>query len=128
MLYCSVEEAWGNYLNSNENENYQNDEDNKNNKTNLKSEKTNKEDLKKIVENFTESISEKNNISETDCNKIIKHVMKCKKCQKKLKEMLTPKLISLLKNLLEDYRDLFVLLLVGISILLFFNLVSNISN
>lgn len=126
MLYCSVEEAWGNYINSNEN--HQNEEYNKNDKTNIKSPKNNKKDIKKVVENFTESISEKNNLSETDCNKIIKHVMKCKKCQRKLKEMLTPKLISLLKNLLEDYRDLFVLLLVGISILLFFNLVSNISN
>jgi hypothetical protein len=126
MLYCSIDEAWGNYFNIND-EKPNNDKSEKNEKSDKPS-NNNKKDLKKIVENFTESINEEQILSEEDCGKIIKHVMKCKKCQKKLKEMLTPKLISLLKNLLEDYRDLFVLLLVGISILLFFNLVSNLSN
>ncbi|ULY68614.1 hypothetical protein [Chlorella virus XW01] len=121
MIYCSIEEAWGNYHQekSKESEIEKNKE-----KINI----DNKKNIKKVVEKFTESITEEHKVSEDECGKIIKHVMKCKKCQKKLKDMLTPKLISILKNLLEDYRDLFVLLLVGISILLFFNLVSNISN
>jgi hypothetical protein len=128
MLYCSIEEAWGNYNQDKHKELEINKEtkDNKNVKKNIKNLAENL--VENLVENFTESVTEDHKLSEEDCNKIIKHVMKCKKCQKKLKEMLTPKLISILKNLLEDYRDLFVLLLVGISILLFFNLVSNISN
>jgi hypothetical protein len=119
MLYCSIEEAWGTYIQEKKDININNTENNK-------TQNNNKKDIK-IVENFTDSENHEK-LSEEDCSKIIKHVMKCKKCQKRLKEMLTPKLISILKNLLEDYRDLFVLLLVGISILLFFNLVSNISN
>ena len=128
MLYCSIEEAWGNYNQDKYKELEINKEtkDDKNVKKNIKNLAENL--VENLVENFTESATEDHKLSEEDCNKIIKHVMKCRKCQKKLKEMLTPKLISILKNLLEDYRDLFVLLLVGISILLFFNLVSNISN
>jgi uncharacterized membrane-anchored protein YjiN (DUF445 family) len=126
MLYCSIEEAWGNYTQEKEVINQNNNNQTDNNQTD-NNHQNNKKVIKNLIENFTESITEEK-LSDENCSKIIKHVMKCKKCQKKLKEMLTPKLISILKNLLEDYRDLFVLLLVGISILLFFNLVSNISN
>ncbi len=114
MIYCSLDEAWGKKNNNYENENFRNIK-----KKNIKK--------KKIIENFTESIKERKSLSDIDCKKIMKHIMKCPKCYKKLREKFRPKILCLLKDIVEEYKEMIVLILIGIFIILFFNLISNIN-
>lgn len=113
MIYCSLDEAWGKKIN-NYHEKFTNIQKNIKKK-------------KKIIENFTESIKEEKSLSEINCKKIMKHIMKCPKCYKKLREKFRPKILCILKDMVEEYREMIVLILVGISIMLFFNLVNNLN-
>ena len=109
MLYCSIDEAWG---------------------TNKISSliKNKKKYKKKIIESFTETVKDEKELSEIDCKRIIKHVMKCKKCYRKLQLKFRPKLLGLLHDIIDEYREIIVLVLMGIFLMLFFNLVNNLSN
>ena len=108
MLYCSIDEAWGS-----------------NNISPLIKKKKYK---KKIIENFTETVKETNELSDINCKKIINHVMKCKKCYKKLQHKFRPKILGLLHDIIDEYREMIVLVLIGLFLMLFFNLINNLLN
>jgi len=107
MLYCSIDEAWG--IN------------------NISKYKHIKKYKKKVIENFTESVKEKKEISDYDCKKIMKHITKCPKCYRKLSNKFKPKLLYLLHDILDEYREMIVLILMGIFLMTFFNLINNLS-
>lgn len=108
MLYCSIDEAWG--------------------MNNISKHVHKKKYKKKIIENFTESVKEVKELSDIDCKKIMKHIMKCPKCYKKLSKKFRPKLLFLLHNIIDEYREMIILILMGIFLMIFFNLINNISN
>ena len=70
-----------------------------------------------LIETFTESIKDKKN-----CGRLVNHIMKCKKCRDKLRAKFRPPLVSKLNNLFDDNKDIFVLILIGFAILIFFKL------
>lgn len=60
-----------------------------------------------------------------DCDNFLKHVRNCRKCHNKVKNYFKPKLVENFQDIIEDNKDTIVLILIGISILLFFNLINN---
>ena len=56
----------------------------------------------------------------------LSHIKKCKKCQRKLRNQFRPRLVEKLEFLFEDYREVIVLILLGISFMVFINLVQNV--
>lgn len=118
MNYCSLKDAWSN-----------NDHISKQFK-----EYMNPYLLEKNVENFANE--EANIIKRTkeervctniDCDDIVNHIKKCKRCYKKVKILMKSKILFNLEDLVNDNRDTIILILIGISIILFFNLVNNIT-
>jgi len=153
MNYCSLEDAWGNsnrmcsqytnYMDEKKNNN------NNNNNTlspscamndyNSKPESLIKQNVEKytdisyktpytyqnkILQNtprqYDDHIDELNN-----CDDFIKHIRSCKRCHNKIKYYFKPKIVENIQNIIEDNKDTIVLILIGISILLFFNLIHN---
>lgn len=144
MNYCSLEDAWGggNQISSQYN-NYMVEKNYK--KTPQLAEKKN-ENFKN--ENFTENFTntQTNTISHQnshqidksssndfnhysdelyDCDSFINHIRNCRKCNNRMKNYFRPRLVEKFHNIVEDNKDTIVLILIGISILLFFNLLIN---
>lgn len=71
-----------------------------------------------LIETFTESVKDKKN-----CNKLVNHIMKCKKCRDKLRRKFRPPLVKKINILFDDNKDLLVLILVGFAILIFLKLI-----
>ena len=144
MNYCSLEDAWGGKCNqiSNQYKNYMTE----NNYTQPTQQNTN------INTPIQKTFSEKNNKVETfdntlkqhitqttkltknddhhldelyDCDSFLNHVRNCRKCHNKMRTFFKPKIIENFQDIIEDNRDTIVLILIGISILLFFNLINN---
>ena len=119
-MYCSLEEAWGNnsiskFYDDNKIKQLKND---------------------RVIEHFTdESINNMDGITISDCdekiNKIFKHISKCEKCQKKLYKKLKKKfgssenLTDKLKEIINNNNEIIVVILLGICILVFLNLVKS---
>jgi len=66
------------------------------------------------------------------CNEIMNHLRHCRTCYNKMKqnflrEPFRPSLTEHFEDLIDDNRDSIVLILVGISILLFINLINNVT-
>lgn len=130
MNYCSLQDAWGN--NHSIGKQYKKYMVAKQDKT-IES-FTDVEDTK---EEFKEEVKEKpieqkriviqKPCSVTDCNDIISHIKHCKKCQKKMKYLFKPKILDNVNEMIDDNKDVIVLILFGISIALFFKLVNNIT-
>jgi len=55
------------------------------------------------------------------------HVKSCRKCYNKMRNQFKPHIIEKFQCLIDDNRDTIVIILAGISILLFFNLINNIT-
>lgn len=67
-----------------------------------------------------------NNFHElVDCDNFLNHIHTCKKCHNKVKNYFKPKIVENIQDIVEDNKDTIVLILIGISILLFFNLINN---
>lgn len=113
MNYCSLKDAWSN-----------NDYISKQFK-----EYMNPYLLEKNVEKFIneEAPREERVCSNINCDDIITHIKKCKKCNKKIKSLLKSKILFNLEDLVNDNRDTIIIILIGISIILFFNLINNIT-
>jgi len=149
MEYCSINEAWGQDKITNQYKKYQNSEKSVEHfepidpTTNSYSDinhtpterLTYQKDLKKKRKKYSKHITESEVFHTTDtmssilsrkCSKLITHISKCKKCKRKLRNKFRPKLIEKLEYLFEDYREVFVLILLGISLLVFINLVQSI--
>ena len=128
MNYCSIEDAWGKAnIPSNQFNQYM---DNKFSET--KSCKTNKK-----VENFSETKkkSPKRVINYDDdyeeaygCNNFFDHIKTCRQCYMRVQNQFgRPHLIENFQEMVDSNKDTIVLILVGIFILLFFNLINNIT-
>lgn len=132
MNYCSIEDAWGsgNYASNQikeymsntgfDNTGFSNNEpvkiDNPSKSNCYPSPKTN------------QGVKTNNKINElNDCDLFILHVQNCKKCYNKMRNQFKPQLIEKFQNIIDENRDSIVLILIGISILLFFNLINNIT-
>jgi hypothetical protein len=146
MNYCSIEDAWGSKCNqiSNQYKNYMVDKnytepEPMETNQNIKIPKNNIQ-LEKNIESFNNTNI--NAISNTkkfkimddndhhldelyDCNSFITHMRNCRKCHNKMRNYFRPKLVENFQDIIEDNRDTIVLILMGISILLFFNLINN---
>ena len=123
MNYCTVQEAWGqeNYI-SNQYKNFNN---NNNKKTiekfsNNKNKKVNNVKNQKRLEKFT-------NNHKSNCNNFSTHLKTCRTCQNKMREQFRPKILENFEDIIQTNRDIIVLILIGMCVLIFFNLLSNIS-
>jgi len=107
MNYCSIKDAWGqNEYITNQFKKYDNP------------------DSKKTLETFS---TENNHPKISNCKDFISHLNKCKKCQHILRDKYRPKILEKFSDIIETNKDVIVLILVGICIMLFFNLVNNIT-
>jgi len=150
MNYCSIEDAWGTTnCASKQFKEYMANISSDDDKPNLNIDKT--------IEHFSDIepkkevvIKEKNNrlqryhmgqnldkvktfdfdngIDElVNCNDFLIHVRNCRKCYNKMKNQFKPQIIENFQEIINENRDTIVLILIGISILLFFNLINNIT-
>ena len=90
----------------------------------------------RVIEPFTEeSINQTECTTISDCdeqiNKIFKHISKCEKCQKKLYKKLNKKfgntnnLVEKFREIINNNNEIIVVVLLGICILIFLNLVKS---
>lgn len=135
MNYCSIEDAWGiSNCASNQFKEYM---------VNISSDNKVQNDLDTNIEHFTEPKPEKikkeikkrvkvydldNRIDElNNCDSFILHVRNCRKCYNRMRNQFKPQLIENFQGIIDENRDTIVLILIGISILLFFNLINNVT-
>jgi len=142
MQFCTLDEAWGNnkeYFTNNENDNENKNKMEQKN-LDLSSDSTEKEKenfvaLKKLpkkiyynateeslLENFTDTINDKR-----ERDKLIQKVLKSRRCRDVLRKKFRPNLINKLILILDDYRDVIVLVLIGFCIVIFLNMLYNIN-
>lgn len=115
MHYCSLEDAWGsNNISDKYTEYMTNNNSNNSNETNEQ------------IQNEKIQIDYHSNNNLT-CNDIFLHIKTCEKCQNKLKDEYRPKILYSIKKLIDNNNDIIILILVGISILVFFNLINNLT-
>jgi hypothetical protein len=121
MNYCSIEDAWGK----------NNCVSNQYNKNTIDSSNNQFYKNEKIIENFVESKEQKKThlkIDELhDCEDFLLHIKNCRKCYNKMRHLFKPQLVDKIQIIIDENRDTIVLILIGISILLFFNLINNIT-
>jgi hypothetical protein len=113
MNYCSIQDAWG------QNDYITNQFNKYNNRYNVS------DNPKNTLEKFS---SEKNHFKNiNNCNDFFLHLNKCKKCQRQVRNKYRPKILENFSNILDTNKDIVVLILVGICIMLFFNLVNSVT-
>lgn len=130
MNYCSIEDAWGhsNQMSNQFKEYMTNTFDNQNNN---------------ITEHFTENLEKPQPQSQQqaqqhapinsrlkdldDCDSFLIHIKHCTKCYNKLKHHNKSQVVEHFQDIIDDNKDVIVLILFGISILLFFNLINNLT-
>ena len=140
MNYCSLEDAWGGKCNqiNNQYSNYMVDKNYKNTQPeNIDKSSENDKFLTKInSENFQNTHIKQKTLQKNidhhldelyDCDSFLIHIHNCRKCHNKMKNYFKPKIVENFQDIIEDNRDTIVLILIGISILLFFNLINNIT-
>jgi hypothetical protein len=135
MNYCSIEDAWGtSNCASNQFKEYM---------TNISSDNKVQNNLDTNIEHFTElkpnkikkEIKERFKVYDLDnridelnnCDSFILHVRNCRKCYNRMRNQFKPQLIENFQGIIDENRDIIVLILIGISILLFFNLINNVT-
>lgn len=106
MNYCLIEDAWGKC------------KDNIINDT-IKC-------VNSKIEHFENNKLHKHS-SKSGCTDFFIHIKKCKTCYNKVKKQFKSKIIETIQELVDENKDIIVLVLLGISILLFFNLINNIT-
>ena len=124
MNYCSIQEAWGqdDYI-TNQYKKYNCKYNDSNNP--IKSlEKNLEKSLETFLpdENHTDDVKKINN-----CNDFFLHLNSCKHCQKMIKNKYSPKILEKCSEILDTNKDIIVLILVGVCIMLFFNLVNSVT-
>lgn len=128
MNYCSLKDAWGNNDHiSTQFKDYMRHDIPENTKNTNIPENTNIN-----IENFTnvseETVSEAPSRKHQNmCYIAMEHIKKCRKCYKKLKGMSNRNLLSGFEEIIDENRDVIVMILIGITLLLFINLVNNIT-
>jgi hypothetical protein len=130
MNYCSIEDAWGINCASNQYKEYID-----NNTNNLNIEHFSETKVDKVKKDNSKSYNSNNRINNSNnkidesynCDSFMLHFKNCKKCYNKMKNQFKPKIIENFQEIIDKNRDTIVLILIGISILLFFNLINNIT-
>ena len=59
------------------------------------------------------------------CDDFIEHLTKCKSCYNKIKYKFKSKVLDNFENIIDENREPIILILIGISFVLFFNLINN---
>jgi len=141
MQFCTLDEAWGHkecFTNDNvtnvTNEKNQINENITDTASDIMQKETfinNKKPQKKIYYNATEE-SLFDNYTDTindrhERDKLLQRVLKSRRCRDVLRKKFRPDLINKLILILDDYRDVIVLLLVGFCIIIFLNMLYNIN-
>ncbi len=138
MQFCTLDEAWGHkecFTNDNvTNEKNQINENITDTTSDIMQKETfinNKKPQKKIYYNATEE-SLFDNYTDTindrhERDKLLQRVLKSRRCRDVLRKKFRPDLINKLIFILDDYRDVIVLLLVGFCIIIFLNMLYNIN-
>jgi hypothetical protein len=120
MNYCSIQDAWGqgNYISKQYKKFDENIQKKYIEKPVIK---------KKIIEKFSKvKIPAKTPLrSNTYCNDFVNHLKSCRRCQIKMREQFRPKILENFEDIIQTNRDIIVLILVGISLMLFFNLLTS---
>ena len=122
MNYCSIEEAWGNsnYASNQIKEYMTNTNDNQ-----IKQPKQSIEPVQSIEQvQSKQSIEQPQPNQLNDCDLFILHLKNCKKCYNRIHNEYKP---NTLEQIINDNKDTIVLILIGMFILLFFNLINNIT-
>ena len=134
MQFCTIDEAWGNKKFK---ENFKNDSIKKSVTESTESPKIEetfkptKKSKKKLYfnhteesmyEGFTDTINDKN-----VRNKLLERVLKSRRCRDVLRKKFRPNLVNKLNIMLDDYRDVIVLILVGFSIIVFLSMLYNLN-
>jgi flagellar biosynthesis chaperone FliJ len=134
MNYCTIQEAWGkeNYI-SNQYKKYNSPEENYAiEKKPIENFSNIPQKIRKKKEYFHNTKKQMNkNINyneENSCNDFITHLKTCRQCQIKLREQFRPKILENFEDIIQTNRDLIVLILVGMSLLLFFRLLTSVSS
>ena len=151
MEYYSLSEVWGqnndsiekfSYKNSIKKNSSENFSDANNNtkkdkiKENKKEEKKIKKKNKKIIKKNNKKIIKKNNIKKiikknkkcNNCDLNIEKIMNCKSCLNKIKKKLkikNNKKENLINNIIDENRDLIVMILIGICVILLIDIFKN---
>ena len=120
MNYCSIQVAWGNsnYI-SKEYKNFEKP---------LEKNVIHRKPViqKKTIEKFSNNkIKKINTDKQMYCNDFINHLKTCRSCQIKLRDQFRPKILENFEDIIQTNRDIIVLVLVGICILLFFNILTS---
>ena len=82
--------------------------------------------LNNVTEHFN-NIKTNNLFNIEDCAQFIEHISTCKECRRKMRNHFKPKIIEKMTDMIEDHKDIIVLILIGLSILLFLNMINNIT-
>lgn len=141
MQFCTLNEAWGNKDYITENFKQDNKPDNKSDTekniedVHIPVQKETFKNARKPVKNvyynateeslyepFTDTI---NDHKERD--KLINRVLKSRRCRNVLRKKFRPNLVNKLILILDDYRDVIVLVLIGFCIIIFLNMIYNIN-
>lgn len=125
MNYCSIQEAWEktDYI-TNQYKTY-------NNRYNVSDNPKNT--LEKFSSNENQKIPKipknpKNHIKNINkCDDFLSHLNKCTHCQRLLKNKYRPQILENFSDILDTNKDIVVLILIGICIMLFFNLVNSVT-
>ncbi len=123
MTFCSLEEAWGGDAISSMYKPHQSNQEQFSNTTPAITSTAAPTNVPKNQEKI--NINYENNQS-MSCDMFIHHVRNCKYCSNKLGLYRTP-LLDELRGLVNQNKDMVVLVLLGVFILLFFNLVNNVT-
>lgn len=125
MNFCSIEDAWGNNKISDQFQKYKSD---KICTDPQKLECQINEKVSKPLEHF----SENNNNKLLTCDEYFNHINHCKNCYNKIYyKFNVPKkneFINNLHSIINNNKDMIILMLIGIFIILFFKLVNNITS
>jgi len=131
MQFCTIDEAWGNKkIKENDSIRKSVTESTESPKIE-KSFKSNKKSKKKLYfnhteeslyEGFTDTINDKN-----VRDKLLERVLKSRRCRDVLRKKFRPNLVNKLNIMLDDYRDVIVLILVGFSIIVFLSMLYNLN-
>lgn len=122
MNYCSIEDAWGK-------NNYISDQLDNHKEKVCKSKKEDFTNQPNIHINYSDDVCSRNVIGNTGtgCSDFINHIKSCRECHGRLRNYFRPRLVEKFEDIIEDNKDTLLLVLVGIFILLFFNLISSLN-
>lgn len=122
MNYCSIQEAWG------QNDYITNEYKKYNSKYNDSVNSVNSVNSIKTLEKFSSDENHTDQIKKNyNCDDFLFHLKTCSKCQNMIRDKYRPKILDKFSEILDTNKDVVVLILVGICIMLFFNLVNSVT-